>query len=320
MGPPSPSTSSPCRKQHALVANILSNHTTAFSSHPFVWRLDRRLFHPKASHQVSNIESSSKTLPRAKTNPRHLQHDDLQNHPPLRRRPPLRPPREVRRRQVQTQPQPRPTRVNSPFSTSKIRQVPNNQEVYIDKDGFTSIIFDITERVGPKSSSSSSSSSNTNLETDGRALTTHLEELVGDDADTVKVWNTTETSFSHLEYAPYPPPYTTQTPTNPPPPHSTSIPAYTLIATQTPNKPKDDRPSGGAPDFTALILTLLRLEKEETDVLITINVPHIMGEYDEDEVDLELGKQGKLIGDAVEYAARIWSSLDVKDWGLFSEV
>lgn len=209
-------------------------------------------------------------------------------------------------------------KLTSPLS-SKIRQVPNNQEVYIDKDGFTSIIFDITERVGPKSSSSSSST-NTNLETDGRALTTHLEELVGDDADTVKVWNTTETSFSHLEYAPYPPPYTTQTPTNPPPQHSTSIPAYTLIATQTPNKPKDDRPSGGAPDFTALILTLLRLEKEETDVLITINVPHIKGEYDEDDVDLELGKQGKLIGDAVEYAARIWSSLDVKDWGLFSEV
>lgn len=75
-------------------------------------------------------------------------------------------------------------------SRSTLRQVPDNQEVYIDKDGFTSIIFDITERVGPSSSS---------LETDGRALTTHLEELVGDDADTVKVWNTTETQFSHLE-------------------------------------------------------------------------------------------------------------------------
>ncbi|KAK1831189.1 hypothetical protein QBC39DRAFT_352000 [Podospora conica] len=182
---------------------------------------------------------------------------------------------------------------------SKIRQVPNNQEVYIDKDGFTSIIFDITERVGLPPTSSSSSAT-TKLENDGRALTTHLEELVGDDADTVKVWNTTETSFSHLD---------------------TSIPAYTLIATQTPNKPKgggDER--AGAPDFTALILTLLRLEREKTDVLITINVPHIKGEYDEDEVDLELGKQGKLIGDAVEYAARIWSSLDVKDWGLFGEV
>jgi hypothetical protein len=66
-------------------------------------------------------------------------------------------------------------------------------------------------------------------------------------------------------------------------------------------------------------MTLLRLEKEDTDILITINVPHIKGEYDADEVDLELGKQGKLIGDAVEIAARIWETFEIKDWGLFGE-
>lgn len=95
----------------------------------------------------------------------------------------------------------------------------------------------------------------------------------------------------------------------------TGTPAYTLISTQTPRS--KDRSS--SPDFTALIMTLLRLEKEKTDILITVNVPHIKGEYDEDEVDLELGKQGKLIGDAVEYSARIWSTFKIKDWGLFTE-
>ncbi|KAK4231939.1 hypothetical protein QBC38DRAFT_464944 [Podospora fimiseda] len=179
---------------------------------------------------------------------------------------------------------------------SKLRQVPDNQEVYIDKDGFTSIIVDITERVGP---------SGGGLERDGRALTTHLEELVGDDVDSVKVWNTTETQLSHLE----------------------DTPAYTLIATQTPKQQQsssttdeEGTPRRAAPDFTALILTLVRLEKESTDILITINVPHIKGEYEEEDVDLALGKQGELIGDAVEYAARIWESFDVKDWGLFNEV
>ncbi len=78
---------------------------------------------------------------------------------------------------------------------STIREVPDNQEVYLDKDGFTSIIFDITQRVG---------ASGEGLERDGRALTTHLEDLVGEDADTVKVWNTTQTQFTHLEYAPQP--------------------------------------------------------------------------------------------------------------------
>lgn len=172
---------------------------------------------------------------------------------------------------------------------SQLRQVPDNQEVYIDKDGYTSIIFEICERVGPAGSST---------EIDGRALTTHLEDLVGDEVDTVKVWNSTETEFSKLE---------------------DKIPAYTLIATQTP-RPDPSKGPTSAPDFTAIILTLLRLEREKTDLLITINVPHIKGEYDEEDVDLQLGKQGQLIGDAVEYASKIWSSLTIKDWNLFNEV
>ncbi len=73
---------------------------------------------------------------------------------------------------------------------SKLRQVPDNQEVWIDQDGFTSIIFDITERVGEPG---------TGPEIDGRALTTHLEELVGSDIDSVKIWNTAETEFTRLE-------------------------------------------------------------------------------------------------------------------------
>ncbi|WZH46531.1 hypothetical protein QYS62_007611 [Fusarium acuminatum] len=158
---------------------------------------------------------------------------------------------------------------------SKLRQVPDNQEVWIDQDGFTSIIFDITERVG---------GSGSGPEVDGRAMTTHLEDMVGSDIDTVKIWNTAETEFSNLECVIF-----------------------------------KSRDSTSAPDFTAIILTLLRLEKAKTDILITINVPHIKGEYDEAEVDLELGRQGKLIGDAVEYSASIWSTFKIKDWGLFGE-
>lgn len=74
---------------------------------------------------------------------------------------------------------------------SKLRQVPDNQEVWIDKDGFTSIIFDITERVGEPG---------TGPEIDGKAITTHLEELVGNDVEGLKIWNTAETEFSRLEY------------------------------------------------------------------------------------------------------------------------
>lgn len=98
-----------------------------------------------------------------------------------------------------------------------------------------------------------------------------------------------------------------------------NVPAYSLIATQTP-RPDPSTAASSAPDFTAIILTLVRLEKESTDILITINVPHIKGEYHEEDVDLEMGKQGQLIGDAVEFASRIWASFEVKNWDLFDEV
>ncbi|KAG6054768.1 hypothetical protein E4U32_006697 [Claviceps aff. humidiphila group G2b] len=171
---------------------------------------------------------------------------------------------------------------------SKLRQVPDTQEVWIDKDGFTSIIFDITERVGGPGDGP---------KIDGHAITTHLEDMVGSDIDTVKIWNTAETEFNRLE---------------------SKYPAYTLIATQTP-KASQFLGSAPTPDFSAIIMTLLRLEKCKTDILVTINVPHIQGEYNEEDVDLELGKQGKLIGDAVEYSARIWETFKVKDWDLFGD-
>ncbi|KAI1122052.1 Mog1p/PsbP-like protein [Nemania abortiva] len=179
---------------------------------------------------------------------------------------------------------------------SQLRQVPDNQEVYIDKDGFTSIIIEINERIGGEGSTP---------EIDGRALTTHLEEIVGEDAERLKVWNTTPTQFSKLDE---------------------DIPAYTLIATLSPKTSSSTEAEGSgasrakSPDFTAMILTLVRLERESTDILITVNVPHIRGEYDEEEVDLQLGKQGQLIGDAVDYASRIWETFKVRDWGLFKEV
>jgi hypothetical protein len=54
--------------------------------------------------------------------------------------------------------------------------------------------------------------------------------------------------------------------------------------------------------------------------LITINVPHIKGEYDEDNINSKMGEQGKLVGDAVEYATRIWETFEIKDRSLFNEL
>jgi len=55
-------------------------------------------------------------------------------------------------------------------SHSSIRQVPDHQEVYLDSNGFTSIIFDITERVE-------------NVATDEEALKFHFDDIVSGSAE-----------------------------------------------------------------------------------------------------------------------------------------
>ncbi|POS83934.1 hypothetical protein EPUL_001890 [Erysiphe pulchra] len=169
--------------------------------------------------------------------------------------------------------------VINPFAhySSNFRQIPDHQEVFLDKDGFTSIIFDITERVGPSGSGP---------DVDGVALTAHLEDIT--ENEPVRVWNSSSTQFTKL-------------------PEGT--PAYTLITTsiEPPKSPKH-------PKFTAIVLTLVRLEKESTDILVTINVPH----QDTDDVDMEIGKLGKLIENAIEYSTTIWQTFEIHDWDLFN--
>jgi hypothetical protein len=67
---------------------------------------------------------------------------------------------------------------------SDIRQVPDNQEVYLDKEGLASIVFDILERVDKPN--------------DLDALKYHLEDVVEDDVDATKIWTSNSAVFSKL--------------------------------------------------------------------------------------------------------------------------
>ena len=64
------------------------------------------------------------------------------------------------------------------FSNSNIRQVPDNQEVYLERNGFTSLTFDITERVS-------------HLPTDKEALKYHFADIVAEN-DMTKIWSIIE--------------------------------------------------------------------------------------------------------------------------------
>ena len=64
-----------------------------------------------------------------------------------------------------------------------MRQVPDHQEVYIDMDGFTSIVFEILQRVEKP---------------DIEALKYHLRDIVEEDIGETKVWTTGDAHLSKL--------------------------------------------------------------------------------------------------------------------------
>lgn len=68
---------------------------------------------------------------------------------------------------------------------SDIRQVPDHQEVWLDRDGYTSVVFEILEQVEKGS--------------DEEALKYHLEDLVEeDDIGRMNVWGSNTAYMSKL--------------------------------------------------------------------------------------------------------------------------
>ncbi|KAK5135051.1 hypothetical protein LTR08_005711 [Meristemomyces frigidus] len=164
---------------------------------------------------------------------------------------------------------------------SEMRQVPDHQEVWLDPNGFTSIVVEILERVEKP---------------DLEALQHHLDDLVEEDAGEMKVWTSGVAHFVRL-------------------PQGT--PAYTLLATTPPGAKQRGR--AHEPEFVGVILMLVRLEAQKTDLIVAINVPHVEGSYDESGVDFEGGELGVLMGKAGGMRDEVVRTLEVRDWGLFGE-
>lgn len=91
--------------------------------------------------------------------------------------------------------------------------------------------------------------------------------------------------------------------------------AYTLLATSPPGEKQRGRKN--EPDFVGILLTMVRLAEQQTDILIAVNVPHIPGDYEPTEVDPETGKHGSLLEEGLKMREKVLQSFEVKDWGLF---
>ncbi|KAI4113652.1 MAG: hypothetical protein LQ338_008141 [Usnochroma carphineum] len=168
---------------------------------------------------------------------------------------------------------------------SNIREVPDHQEIYLDASGFSSIIIEVAERVSQPA-------------TDEEALKFHFQDIV-DEHDMGRIWHTEVVQLPHFP---------------------ADTPCYTLLGTTTlPPATNGNVNRPLTPTFTAIILTLIRLVPQSTDIVVTINIPHIPGhqEPSNGEVDFEEGKLGSLVEEGMRIRDEIWRTLEVRDWGLF---
>ncbi|KAL8668126.1 MAG: hypothetical protein Q9202_000104, partial [Teloschistes flavicans] len=165
-----------------------------------------------------------------------------------------------------------------------IREVPDHQEIYLDASGFSSIVIEIAERV-------------TEPPTDDEALRFHFEDIV-DEQDSSRVWRT---DVAHLPH--FPP----------------NTPCSTLLATTTPPPATNGNNRALTPTFVAILLTLIRLDPQSTDLIVTVNIPHIPGHQEPTDgpVNFEQGKFGSLVQEGVRIRDEVWRTLEIKDWGLF---
>jgi hypothetical protein len=70
-------------------------------------------------------------------------------------------------------------------------------------------------------------------------------------------------------------------------------------------------------EFTGIFLLLVRLEAQKTDIVVSINVPHVPGEYQKEDIDLPAQKLGPHLEAATVIRQRVLETFEVKDWTLF---
>jgi hypothetical protein len=97
--------------------------------------------------------------------------------------------------------------------------------------------------------------------------------------------------------------------------HKSDTPAYTLFATQHVADTTNLRRNTA--EFTGILLILIRLEAQKTDIVVSVNVPHVPGEYKKEDVNLDSQKMGSHLEAGLKFRQRILETFEVKDWGLF---
>ncbi|KAI9888706.1 MAG: hypothetical protein M1814_006517 [Vezdaea aestivalis] len=175
------------------------------------------------------------------------------------------------------------------IDSSELRTVPDHQEVYLDREGLSSLTIEILEYVRRPAEETAARGA------DEAALQYHIDDII-DETDNARVLAVEPAVVLGIPNVP-------------------TLKASILVTPKPTANGIEQKAS--APDFTVLEVVLIRLAAQETDLLVVANVPHVKGEYTPEEVDIEAGRRGGLWEAGLANLEAAVSGLVVKDWSLF---
>lgn len=65
-----------------------------------------------------------------------------------------------------------------------------------------------------------------------------------------------------------------------------------------------------------ILLVLVRLPQKGTDIVITVNIPHVPG-FHSDEITIGGDKFNEFVKDGLSLLEQILATFEIKDWSLF---
>lgn len=64
-------------------------------------------------------------------------------------------------------------------------------------------------------------------------------------------------------------------------------------------------------------MTMIRLEQQQTDLLLTISIPVMAGSYAKEDMRPEVGRVPYWVEKGCEWSENLRNSIEVRDWKLF---
>lgn len=96
---------------------------------------------------------------------------------------------------------------------------------------------------------------------------------------------------------------------------SSGTACYTTIVTGGSSPQQQGRPN--EPDFVVVLLSIIRLEPQRTDLVVAVNVPFIPGRYVDADVNWDMRNLGPLGEEGLKMREVLKQTLEVVEWGLF---